>query len=96
MKRKLPRYLSFEDHLALGVTIAWVPSFTHHVIWAALSDFMRDFGDNGIAAWERFVSGREGNPYPVPEVGLSGEGVVRQQELERRYLSEAMPREYRR
>jgi 2-methylisocitrate lyase-like PEP mutase family enzyme len=96
MKGKLPRYLSFEEHLALGVTIAWVPSFTHHVIWAALSDFMRDFGDNGIAAWERFVAGREGNPYPVPEVGPSGEGIVRQQELEQRYFSETMLRKYRR
>jgi 2-methylisocitrate lyase-like PEP mutase family enzyme len=96
MKGKLPRYLSFEEHLALGVTIAWVPSFTHHVIWAALSDFMRDFGDNGIAAWERFVTGREGNPYPVPEVGPSGEGIVRQQELEQRYFSETMLRKYRR
>jgi 2,3-dimethylmalate lyase len=96
MKGKLPCYLSFEEHLALGVSIAWVPSFTHHVIWAALSDFMRDFSDNGIAAWERFVASREGKPYPVPEVGPSGEGIARQQALERRYFSETMLEKYRR
>jgi 2,3-dimethylmalate lyase len=96
MKGKLPRYLSFEEHLALGVSIAWVPSFTHHVIWAAMSDFMRDFGDNGIAAWERFVAGREGRPYPVPEVGPAGEGIARQQALEERYFSETMLTKYQR
>jgi 2-methylisocitrate lyase-like PEP mutase family enzyme len=96
MKGKLPRYLSFEEHLALGVSIAWVPSFTHHVIWAAMSDFMRDFGDNGIAAWERFVASREGRPYPVPEVGPSGEGIARQQALEQRYFSETMLAKYQR
>jgi 2,3-dimethylmalate lyase len=96
MKGKLPRYLSFEEHLALGVSIAWVPSFTHHVIWAAMSDFMRDFSDNGITAWERFAASREGKPYPVPEVGPSGEGIARQQVLEQRYFSETMLEKYRR
>src|SRR5262249_34187114 len=43
MKGKLPRYLSLEEHLALGVTIAWYPSFTHHVTWAALWDFLQEF-----------------------------------------------------
>jgi 2-methylisocitrate lyase-like PEP mutase family enzyme len=94
MKGKLPRYLSFDEHLALGVTIAWVPSFTHHVIWAALSDFMRDFGTDGIAAWEHFVAHREGHPYPIPEVGPAGEGIARQHELEQRYLSAAMLQKY--
>jgi 2,3-dimethylmalate lyase len=96
MKGKLPRYLSFEEHLALGVSIAWVPSFTHHVIWAAMSDFMRDFGDNGIAAWERFVASRADKPYPVPEVGPSGEGIAQQQALEQRYFSETMLAKYQR
>src|SRR6202051_3281008 len=36
MKGKLPRYLSLEEHQALGVNIAWFPGFTHHVLWAAL------------------------------------------------------------
>jgi len=96
MKGKLPRYLSFDEHLALGVTIAWVPGFTHHVIWAALADFMRDLSHDGIAAWERFVAGRADRPYPIPEVGPAGEGIARQQELEQRYLSEAMLQKYQR
>ena len=36
MKGKLGRYLDLDEHLALGVTIAWYPGFTHHVTWAAL------------------------------------------------------------
>jgi 2-methylisocitrate lyase-like PEP mutase family enzyme len=54
MRGKLPRYLSLEEHLALGVNVAWYPGFTHHVIWAALWDFMRDFQKRGIQAWEDF------------------------------------------
>ncbi len=43
MKGKLGRYLDLDEHLALGVTIAWYPGFTHHVTWAALWDFMTAF-----------------------------------------------------
>jgi 2-methylisocitrate lyase-like PEP mutase family enzyme len=96
MKGKLPRYLSFDEHLALGVSIAWVPSFTHHVIWAALADFMRDFGHEGIAAWEHFVAGRAGRSYPIPEVNPAGEGITRLQELEQRYLTAATLQKYQR
>jgi 2-methylisocitrate lyase-like PEP mutase family enzyme len=95
MKGKLPRYLSFEEHLALGVTLAWIPSFTHHVIWAALADFMRNFNRDDIGAWEAFQASRAGNPYPIPEVGPQGDGLARQQELEQRYFSEAMLQKYR-
>lgn len=96
MKGKLPHYLGLEEHLALGVNIAWYPGFTHHVIWAALADFMQDFQSRGIAAWEEFVASRKDHPYPIPEVGPEGEGLARQQELEQRYLSAAMPEKYRR
>jgi 2-methylisocitrate lyase-like PEP mutase family enzyme len=86
MKGKLPRYLSAEEHLALGVNVAWYPGFTHHVIWAALHDFMRDFQARGIKAWEDFQSAHAKNPYPVPDVPPSGEGLEKQQELEKRYF----------
>jgi 2-methylisocitrate lyase-like PEP mutase family enzyme len=95
MKGRLPRYLSFEEHLALGVSIAWVPGFTHHVIWAAVSDFMQAFRERGIAAWDDFVASREGRPYPIPEVGPTGEGIARQQELEQRYFPPTMLEKYR-
>src|SRR5271154_1776922 len=50
MRGKLGRYLGLDEHLALGVTIAWYPSFTHQVTWAALWDFMTAFQERGTAA----------------------------------------------
>jgi len=94
MKGKLPRYLGLDEHLALGVNIAWYPGFTHHVTWAALWDFMRDCRKHGVGAWEAFVASRRNRPYPVPEVGPEGEGLAKQRELEKRYLSTAALRKY--
>ncbi|MGZ5171929.1 MAG: isocitrate lyase/PEP mutase family protein, partial [Burkholderiales bacterium] len=87
MKGKLGRYLGFDEHLALGVNIAWYPGFTHHVTWAALYDFMQEFEKRGVAAWEDFVASRKDRPYPIPEVGPEGEGLDKQRELEERYFS---------
>ena len=86
MRGKLPRYLSLEEHLALGVNVAWYPGFTHHVIWAALWDFMRDFQKRGIQAWEDFQAAHEHRPYPIPDVPPGGEGGEKQRELEQRYF----------
>ena len=96
MRGRLPRYLSLNEHLELGVTIAWLPSFSHHVIWAALSDFMSDFSARGIAAWEDFVAGRKDRPYIVPEAPPDGEGLDKQRALEERYLSPAALEKYSR
>jgi 2,3-dimethylmalate lyase len=96
MKGRLPRYLSLEEHLALGITIAWLPSFSHHVIWAALSDFMADFSQRGVTAWEDFVARRKDHPYIIPEVPPDGEGLDKQRALEERYLSPAALEKYRR
>ena len=95
MKGKLPRYLGLDEHLALGVNIAWYPGFTHHVTWAALWDFMQEFQSRGIEAWEAFVASRKGKPYPEPLVGPDGEGADKQRELEERYLSSAVRTKYR-
>jgi 2-methylisocitrate lyase-like PEP mutase family enzyme len=86
MKGKLPHYLSLEEHAALGVNIAWFPGFTHHVLWAALWDFMNDFQSRGIAAWEDFQQARREKPYPEPIVGEDGEGAAKQQALEKLYF----------
>lgn len=94
MKGKLGRYLGLDEHLALGVNIAWYPGFTHHVTWAALYDFMQAFEKRGIAAWEDFVASRKDRPYPIPEVGPDGEGLDKQRELEERYFSGAMLEKY--
>jgi 2-methylisocitrate lyase-like PEP mutase family enzyme len=96
MKGKLPRYLGLDEHLALGVNIAWYPGFTHHVTWAALWDFMQDFQRRGIAAWEEFQAGRKERPYPRPDVGPDGEGAEKQRELEERYFSPASLAKYNR
>lgn len=87
MRGRLGRYLDLDEHLALGVTIAWYPGFSHAVTWAALWDFMTDFQARGIKAWDDFVKSREGRPYPRPEVPPDGEGDQKQQELERKYFS---------
>jgi 2-methylisocitrate lyase-like PEP mutase family enzyme len=86
MKGKLPRYLSLEEHQRLGVNIAWFPGFTHHVLWAALWDFMNDFQSRGIAAWEDFQERRRDRPYPEPAVGPDGEGAAKQERLEKLYF----------
>ena len=95
MKGKLPHYLGLDEHLALGVNIAWYPSFTHAVTWAALWDFMQDFQARGLAAWETFVESREDRPYPIPRVGPDGEGADRQRDLEQRYFSGEALNKYR-
>jgi len=84
MRGKLPRYLSLEEHLALGVNVAWYPGFTHHVMWAAVSEFMRDFQKRGVTAWDDFQAKHAG--YPIPDVPPSGEGGDKQIELEKRYF----------
>jgi 2,3-dimethylmalate lyase len=85
MRGKLPRYLTLDEHMQLGVHIAWFPGFTHHVLWAALWDFMTDFQSRGIAAWENFQAQRRDRPYPEPTVGEEGEGAAMQQKLEQLY-----------
>ncbi|HUF81013.1 MAG TPA: isocitrate lyase/PEP mutase family protein [Burkholderiales bacterium] len=91
MKGKLPRYLGLDEHLALGINIAWYPGFTHQVMWAALWDFMRDFNRRGIAAWQDFEASRKDRPYPHPDPGPEGEGGDKQRALEERYRSRALP-----
>ena len=94
MKGKLGRYLSMEEHLALGVTIAWYPGFTHNVLWAAMWDFMEDFNARGTAAWDDFVASRKDKPYPRPDVGPEGEGADKQRMLEEKYFPQEMLKKY--
>ncbi|MBV9200875.1 MAG: isocitrate lyase/PEP mutase family protein [Alphaproteobacteria bacterium] len=91
MKGKLDRYLDLDEHLALGVTIAWYPGFTHHVTWAALWDFMIAFQSDGVKAWNAFVESRQDRPYPLPEVPEHGESGAKQRALEQRYFPSADP-----
>jgi len=86
MRGKLPRYLSAQEHLALGVNVAWYPGFTHHVAWASVWEFMRDFQARGVAAWEDFQKRHPASSYPIPDVPPTGEGGEKQLELEKRYF----------
>ncbi len=92
MKGQVGRYLDLDEHLALGVTIAWYPGFTHHVTWAALWDFMTAFQSNGVRAWDAFVESRRDRPYPAPVVPEDGESGAKQQLLEQRYFRGASER----
>jgi len=94
MKGKLGRYLGLDEHLALGVTIAWYPGFSHQVTWAALWDFMTEFDKRGVAAWDDFVASRKDRPYPTPEMPEDGEGAAKQRLLEERYLPDAAQQKY--
>ena len=94
MKGKLGRYLGLDEHLALGVTIAWFPAFSHQVTWAALWDFMTEFDKRGVAAWDDFVASRKDRPYPIPEMPEDGEGAAKQRLLEERYLPDAARDKY--
>jgi 2-methylisocitrate lyase-like PEP mutase family enzyme len=94
MKGKLGRYLGLDEHLALGVTIAWYPAFSHQVTWAALWDFMTEFDKRGVAAWDDFVASRKDRPYPTPEMPEDGEGAAKQRLLEERYLPDAARDKY--
>ena len=53
-------------------------------MWAAVSEFMRDFQKRGVAAWDDFQKKHAG--YPIPDVPPSGEGGDKQIELEKRYF----------
>src|SRR6202047_2150354 len=96
MKGRLGRYLGLDEHLALGVTIAWYPGFTHHVTWAALWDFMTAFQDRGVAAWDEFTDSRKDSSYPIPELPDDCESEDKQRLREERYLSPEALAKYRR
>ncbi|MBE89497.1 MAG: hypothetical protein CMM76_08670 [Rhodospirillaceae bacterium] len=94
MKGKLKQFLTLDEHLELGCNIAWFPGFTHHVTWAALYDFMLDFNERGMTAWDEFQASRKDKPYPIPKVDAEGEGQAKQMELEQKYFSPEMLRKY--
>ena len=94
MRGRMPRNLTLKEHLELGINIAWYPSFTHHVLWAALWDFMQAFKEKDVGAWEEFLASRKDRPYPKPVVGPEGEGLDKQRELEERYFGSATLQKY--
>ena len=90
MRGRLPDDLSLEQHLELGVTIAWYPSFVHQVINTALWEFMQDFAQRGLAAWQDFRATHTNVPPRIEPA----EGVSKQRELEQQYFSAEMLERY--
>ena len=86
MKGKLGRYLGLDEHLALGVNIAWYPGFTHHVTWAALWDFMTGVPGSAARSLGRFVASRKDGPIRSPRRRPTAKATPKQRELEERYL----------
>ncbi len=87
MRGQMDRYLSLKEHLELGANIAWYAGFTHRVVEVALWEFMKDFLERDIAAWEDF---QRAHP-DVPSVRReAAEGPAKQRELEERYYSQEM------
>ena len=95
MRGRMPRNLTLKEHLDLGINIAWYPSFTHHVLWAALWDFMEDFKERDVEAWEAFVESRKARPYPRPRVPPEEESIEKQGELERAYFGSEVEDKYK-
>ncbi len=94
MRGHLPTYLSFQEHLDLGLNIAWYPGFTHDVTYAALWDFMQAFQSRDVAAWDEFVASRQNKPYPKILDLIQGENSAKQRELEERYFPPEMLEKY--
>ena len=94
MQGHLPRPLSNEELLELGITIAWVPSITHRVTYVALYDFVKDYLQRGTQAIADFQQRHAGHPFVRASVptGVDGEDVAKLRELEARYFGGAVRR----
>lgn len=88
MRGQLDRYLNLKEHLELGAAIAWYPAFPHRVIEAALWEFLQDFNQRDIAAWEDYERTHQAAPRLRRQ--QLGEGPRKQRELEERYYSKEM------
>jgi 2-methylisocitrate lyase-like PEP mutase family enzyme len=94
-KGKLSRILSLKEHLELGLNAAWYSGMGTAVTYAALWDFLQDFQQRELAAWEDFRAAHKDNPYLRGGRGVSPEGREKQRELEERYFPNEMLQKYR-
>ena len=93
-KGKLPRILSLKEHLELGLNVAWYSGFGTAVTYAALWEFLQDFQQRELAAWEDFCTLHKENPYLGRGRGRIPEGREKQRELEERYFPKDMLQKY--
>jgi 2-methylisocitrate lyase-like PEP mutase family enzyme len=93
-KGKLSRILSLKEHLELGLNVAWYSGFGTAVTYAALWEFLQDFQQRELAAWEDFCAAHKDNPYLRGVRSRSPEGREKQRELEERYFPKGMLEKY--
>jgi len=93
-KGKLPRILSLKEHLELGLNVAWYSGFGTAVTYASLWEFLQDFQQRELAAWEDFCTLHKENPYLGRARGRIPEGREKQRELEERYFPKDMLQKY--
>jgi len=94
-KGKLPRMLTLKEHHELGLNVAWYSGLGTAVTHVALWDFLKDFQERELAAWEDFRAAHKDNPYFRHDRGRIPEGREKQRELEERYYSKEMLEKYR-
>jgi 2-methylisocitrate lyase-like PEP mutase family enzyme len=94
-KGKLPRMLTLKEHQELGLNVAWYSGIGTAVTHVALSEFLKDFQERELAAWDDFRAAHKDNPYIRGDRGTIPEGKEKQRELEERYYSEERLRKYR-
>ncbi len=93
-KGKLSRILSLKEHLELGLNVAWYSGFGTAVTYAALWEFLQDFQQRELAAWEDFCAAHKDNPYLRGVRARIPEGREKQRELEERYYPKGMLEKY--
>jgi 2-methylisocitrate lyase-like PEP mutase family enzyme len=86
-KGKLPQMLTLKEHQELGLNVAWYSGLGTTVTHVALWEFLKDFEQRELAAWEDFREAHQDNPYIRGHRGATAEGPEKQRELEARYYS---------
>ena len=95
LKGGLGRILSLQEHMDLGVNIAWYAPITHRVSWASMWRFMQDYNKRDIRAFEDFMANHQSDGFPdAMDVGPDGEGIEKQRMLEERYFPPEMLGKY--
>jgi methylisocitrate lyase len=87
--------LTNDELLGLGINLSWFPRPTHEVTFVAMYDFIKDYMERGSSAWTDFQEQHKENPYVSGALKVGGAQVVKQRELEERYLSQDSLEKYR-
>jgi 2-methylisocitrate lyase-like PEP mutase family enzyme len=87
MEQHLPAPLDHADLLGMGITLQWAPNVTHLAAQAAVYDVVHDYMARGPVAVRDFRARHADNPYVTRALPGPGAAVLKQRELEERYLA---------